>query len=339
MAKKCGVYCIRNKVNDKRYIGQSVNIIFRKYNHFSDLRNNKHHNPYLQNAFNKEGESNFEFSVLVECSIDKLDCYEKYYIEKFDTSKREYGYNLESGGNKNKIIPDEIIEQQAQSKSITSTTTGIRRVSKIKLDSTTQGFTWVYQYREKNIDYKVAQSVNLLEVEKKVKEKGFPWIIVNEEKAKNSYDQNEFFLSELKRRSNTGFFRVQLIKTFYKNRLYETWGYSYYDNGEQRGIGATSLDELKEKVMEKELEWFIVDEKLAKASLKKDKEINNYRMKNKGTTNYYRVSIEECESCKNGVLYIYSYQKNKKRVRLRSTDLEKLEKKVKDAGLVWKVKN
>lgn len=48
--KICGIYCIENLVNNKKYIGQSVDIINRKQNHFSKLKNKHHENQYLQNA-------------------------------------------------------------------------------------------------------------------------------------------------------------------------------------------------------------------------------------------------------------------------------------------------
>ena len=59
MAKEkiCGIYCIENIINHKKYIGQSQNVFRRMYNHKNLLRNNKHHNSYLQNSWNKYGEN------------------------------------------------------------------------------------------------------------------------------------------------------------------------------------------------------------------------------------------------------------------------------------------
>jgi len=59
--RNCGVYIINNKLNGHNYIGSSVNIKKRFSTHKTDLRKNKHPNRYLQHAWNKYGEENFEF--------------------------------------------------------------------------------------------------------------------------------------------------------------------------------------------------------------------------------------------------------------------------------------
>lgn len=66
MSHGCGIYEIRNLVNGKRYVGQSVSIKRRQYEHLSCLRRGKHRSAKLQHAWNKYGESNFVFSEL-EC--------------------------------------------------------------------------------------------------------------------------------------------------------------------------------------------------------------------------------------------------------------------------------
>lgn len=45
-----GIYKIENKVNGKVYIGQSIDIKIRWYNHRKELNGNRHHNEHLQNA-------------------------------------------------------------------------------------------------------------------------------------------------------------------------------------------------------------------------------------------------------------------------------------------------
>jgi len=56
---KSGIYKIVNLVNDKIYIGSSINLKNREKDHFKDLKGNYHSNRYLQYAFNKYGENNF----------------------------------------------------------------------------------------------------------------------------------------------------------------------------------------------------------------------------------------------------------------------------------------
>lgn len=78
-----GIYCIENVINHKTYIGSSKNIYQRLLKHFALLRHNKHQNAYLQNAWNKYGESNFEWFVLELCDNEKLTEKEQYCIDLF----------------------------------------------------------------------------------------------------------------------------------------------------------------------------------------------------------------------------------------------------------------
>lgn len=95
---RSGIYCIENTVSNKKYIGQSVNIEDRWRRHITELRNGKHHNSHLQNTWNKYGENSFKFYILEYCDIDELDEKERYYIKLYNTMDRDYGYNLQSGG-------------------------------------------------------------------------------------------------------------------------------------------------------------------------------------------------------------------------------------------------
>ena len=93
-----GIYRITNLINNKVYIGQSINIENRFLRHRNELRRNKQNNSYLQNAWNKYGEKNFEFAILEVCTEEELDDKECAYIQLFNSMNRDNGYNLESGG-------------------------------------------------------------------------------------------------------------------------------------------------------------------------------------------------------------------------------------------------
>ena len=76
-----GIYRIQSKVNNKIYIGSSINFKSRKYSHFKSLKNKKHTNKHLQNHVNKYGIDDFQFSILEYCPKDKLIEREQYYID------------------------------------------------------------------------------------------------------------------------------------------------------------------------------------------------------------------------------------------------------------------
>jgi len=105
----CGIYCIRNIVNDKRYIGKSQDIYGRWYDHISSLRNNRHKNEYLQWSWNKHGEENFEFLIIKQCIFEELNYEERFWINEYKTFgyNGKFGYNLDSGGGEGKEICDE----------------------------------------------------------------------------------------------------------------------------------------------------------------------------------------------------------------------------------------
>lgn len=94
----CGIYCIRNKINDKRYIGKSISIIDRLSAHKKGLNKNKSHNYHFQNSWNKYGEENFIFFVLELCPRDVLNEREICWIEVYNSCNSDFGFNKTKGG-------------------------------------------------------------------------------------------------------------------------------------------------------------------------------------------------------------------------------------------------
>lgn len=78
-----GIYGIINLINDKKYIGSSINIRHRFITHKCYLRKNIHSNKHLQSAWNKYGEENFKFELIEECEEDKLIEREQYWIDYY----------------------------------------------------------------------------------------------------------------------------------------------------------------------------------------------------------------------------------------------------------------
>ena len=96
-----GIYKIRNKINGKIYIGQSIKIEERWKSHILNSRQEKitDSSQVIHKAINKYGVENFEFSILEECDEASLDEREIYWISVYDSYYN--GYNCTKGGNRN----------------------------------------------------------------------------------------------------------------------------------------------------------------------------------------------------------------------------------------------
>ena len=100
MLKISGIYKISNKITNKIYIGQSLDINTRIKDHIRRLNNNKHDNRHLQYSWNKYGEKSFEFLIIETCEpdIEILNQKEIYWINTLGALNRAKGYNISSGG-------------------------------------------------------------------------------------------------------------------------------------------------------------------------------------------------------------------------------------------------
>lgn len=110
MKKTCGIYCIENTVDHKKYIGQSVDIGRRWSNHKYQLNKGIHENPYLQCAWDKYTADAFNFAVIEECLCSDLSEREKYYIKFCHSMADEWGYNLTHGGELPPLVGNVVID-------------------------------------------------------------------------------------------------------------------------------------------------------------------------------------------------------------------------------------
>lgn len=99
-----GIYIIKCTANNKVYIGQSINLKNRLRGHKYQLKKGIHANIHLQSAFNKYGENYFNYDILEvvdekDYTKDKLNLLEIKYISLFNSADRNFGYNLDLGGN------------------------------------------------------------------------------------------------------------------------------------------------------------------------------------------------------------------------------------------------
>lgn len=96
----CGIYIIKNTINDKVYVGQSVDIEHRFYAHkYSAMNRRQDSHTQIHRAMKTIGVENFYYEILEECPIESLDEREIYYIDKFDSYVN--GYNMTLGGEGN----------------------------------------------------------------------------------------------------------------------------------------------------------------------------------------------------------------------------------------------
>ena len=105
-----GIYIITNLINGKRYIGQSINIKRRFWDHRCISHES---NIHLKNALIKYGRENFKYEILEECDVSNLDEREIFYISKLKPE-----YNISSGGqravNKHSESTKKIISQKSK---------------------------------------------------------------------------------------------------------------------------------------------------------------------------------------------------------------------------------
>lgn len=77
-----GIYQIYNPINNKRYIGSSINVERRLKEHLRNLEKNRHCNDHLQSAYNKYKDV-LQFQFLEECEPDECLIFEQYYLDYY----------------------------------------------------------------------------------------------------------------------------------------------------------------------------------------------------------------------------------------------------------------
>ena len=76
----CGIYKMTNNTNNKIYIGLSVCIETRMYNHFWSAKHttSNEYDSYLCRAIRKYGEGTFSYEIIEECAVSELAEKERY---------------------------------------------------------------------------------------------------------------------------------------------------------------------------------------------------------------------------------------------------------------------
>ncbi len=118
------IYLIKNKVNNKCYIGQASCFQGSNNNRWGTwgrwlshlreaLNSNQDHCVILNNAIRKYGKDSFEVFTLKKCSMEEINEHEKHFVDKFK-SMQPNGYNIREAGSKGRFS-EETIEKMKKS--------------------------------------------------------------------------------------------------------------------------------------------------------------------------------------------------------------------------------
>ena len=86
------VYIIKNKNNNKIYIGSTINFKKRAQEHKRDLEKNNHINKHLQKSYNKGNK--FTIEILEVCEKEQLILLETNYVLVNKSNDKNIGYNI-----------------------------------------------------------------------------------------------------------------------------------------------------------------------------------------------------------------------------------------------------
>lgn len=89
-----GIYKITCTANGKLYVGSSVNIQRRWFDHRVGLRRGVHHNLHLQNAWNKYGEQSFTFEIIELVMPWSIIDREQYWLDALKPYDHAIGFNI-----------------------------------------------------------------------------------------------------------------------------------------------------------------------------------------------------------------------------------------------------
>ena len=99
-----GIYCLKNTIDDKCYVGSAQKLNYRLWNHKHKLIKGNHANNILQNFVNKYGIESIYFEIIEPVEIDKLIEREQHYI---DALKPEFNILLKAGSSTGTIMSEE----------------------------------------------------------------------------------------------------------------------------------------------------------------------------------------------------------------------------------------
>lgn len=145
----CSIYLITNTLDSKKYVGQTWYPLQRRFKGHA-CKNNRGC-PYLYRAITKHGLPAFTIELLTTCTTQETaDLAEQQYIQQYETTNKEKGYNLSKGGQYGKgEMPEEVRQR------ISEKLTGIKRSEETKQkmsENITKSMTNLSQESETNLN-------------------------------------------------------------------------------------------------------------------------------------------------------------------------------------------
>ena len=127
----CGIYLIRNLVNQSVYIGQTTRLFKQRWKEYISIANNTKATKNISLvvlAIRKYGIENFDFSILEECDRAKLDDREQFWIKVFEADSHN-NYNQTAGGQQARLKVKQPLWVSALFKDLSDNTLSIKELA------------------------------------------------------------------------------------------------------------------------------------------------------------------------------------------------------------------
>lgn len=109
------IYRIVNTVNGKSYIGKTKSVYGEKTEYGlkgrwsqhvanSKMPSRQNECPLFYNALRKYGSENFKAETLLHCNLTDMDFYETQMISLYDSTNKNFGYNIAKGGRGRSVV-------------------------------------------------------------------------------------------------------------------------------------------------------------------------------------------------------------------------------------------
>lgn len=305
-----GIYMIENKDTKQKYIGKSINIGKRLYQHIKNPDN-----CYIDNALRKHGEDEFNYIILADLTpfenLDNfneiLNSHEKFFIRHFNTYGNKFHYNLTEGGDGTRLLGENHPMYGIKGKDNPNFGKKRSLETRKKISESLKG--------ENNGNYgRVVSIPERQAISKRMK------------KFYENPENHEMTSRLVKEKWKDPIYREKQMKA---RKLVS----SNAEYKKKRSLIAKKMwsnPKHREK-LSGENAPFYGKKHDREASLK----ISIKNAKTKDNKLPYRVSIHKSKNCKKGFLYRYRYIENGKEKKITSIDLKKLEEKVKNKNLLW----